>query len=100
MGEGRDAVGRSGGGRREGRASVEPAPMSLRIVVAVVLLAGCRRTVDILNHDPMSPEITGLERVGEGSYTAGKTEKFRLMYSVDGEAAVHWSSSAGPIVAS
>ena len=72
----------------------------MRKLALVCLLVACSRSTPILNHDPRSPEITGLERLGDGPYVAGSTERFRLIYSVDGAADLHWTPSAGQIVTS
>src|ERR1041384_4571438 len=70
----------------------------MRILAACLALTACHRPPDVQNHDPRSPEITGLQRAGDGSYKPGTTEKFTLLYSVDEQAQIHWSSSGGPIV--
>src|SRR4051812_8483822 len=70
----------------------------MRILVLCLFAAACSRSSTLVNHDPRSPEITGLERIGEGAYKPGSTEHFRVIYSVDQESQLHFSASAGQIV--
>ncbi|MGZ6142759.1 MAG: hypothetical protein ACXWLM_05445 [Myxococcales bacterium] len=72
----------------------------MRKLAVLCLLVACGKSTTIVNHDPHSPEIVGLQRLGDGPYQPGSTEHFRVIYSVDEAAGLHWTPSAGPIVTS